>query len=200
MMSDPDRAFDSDIEIANLKAEIARLTAAPKKKKPLIAGGGAPNWGTPPPIVTNLSRIVGGFDVDAAADLTNAKAPTYFGIGGAEPDGLAADWSRYGRKAWLNCPYNKIGPWVDKAIEQAARGVCTTLLLPAFTGTWWFHDLFNAGSIVLVRGRIPFIPPPGHDPAAASPTFAPIVAFLGLNEKRGVLGIVDAKDLLSVAA
>ncbi|MFK3873075.1 DNA N-6-adenine-methyltransferase [Pseudoalteromonas rhizosphaerae] len=40
--------------------------------------------------------------------------------------------------AWLNPPYSKILPWVDKVIEQQHKGVLTTLLVPRDNRTeWW---------------------------------------------------------------
>ena len=69
-----------------------------------------------------------------------------------EFDGLGNDW---GLRNYCNPPYSKKRLWIEKAIEQQAKGRLTVMLLPADTSTSWFHDLLLPNcEIRWVRGRL----------------------------------------------
>lgn len=71
------------------------------------------NWATPP----GFAERYGPFDLDPAADASNARAPAFYT---REQDGLAQPW--HGR-VWLNPPYGReIGKWVAKAVAEIQRG------------------------------------------------------------------------------
>lgn len=87
-------------------------------------------------------------------------------------DGLEIEW---GDRNFVNPPYGRqIGKWVDKAIEQAAKGRLVVLLVPARTDTVWWHNLMAAASeIRFIRGRLHF------DDGGGKATFPSAVVVLG---------------------
>ncbi|MDO2950588.1 phage N-6-adenine-methyltransferase [Aeromonas simiae] len=82
-----------------------------------------------------------GFVLDAAALPETALCQKYLT---PDIDALSVDWGDFispsarAPWAWLNPPYSDIQPWVDKAIEQQARGVGTVMLAPQDTSTEWY--------------------------------------------------------------
>jgi hypothetical protein len=56
-----------------------------------------------------------------------------------DEDSLSLDWrTRMCWLNWLNPPFDKIGPWVDKAADECLKGR-TLVLVPASIGTKWFQ-------------------------------------------------------------
>lgn len=114
-------------------------------------------WSTPPDFFKKAEAEFGPFDLDPAADATNAKAPQFYT---KEQNGLGQDW--FGR-VWCNPPYGRgIGEWVKKG-SCAINGVCPTadvvvMLLPARTDTSWWHVwvIPFATEIRFIRGRLKF--------------------------------------------
>ena len=102
---------------------------------------------TPPEVFEYAALKHGPFDLDACAVLATRKAEAYFGpdhVNEEARDALAVDWCQYDpNMVWMNCPYSDPKPWVEKALEQAKRGVRTVALLPADTSTRWFHLILN---------------------------------------------------------
>ncbi|EKO3881134.1 hypothetical protein P0F40_002901 [Vibrio metschnikovii] len=80
------------------------------------------------------------FDLDAAATKESAKCSLYFT---PETDGLTQDWESAtmhieGATVWVNPPYSDIGPWMQKAKEEQAKGITTCLLVPHDNrAEWW---------------------------------------------------------------
>lgn len=108
-------------------------------------------------------------------------------------DGLEVNWSG---QVFVNPPYSKIGPWVDRAVAAGPRDSNIIMLLPANTDTKWFHKLANCdwATPCFWKGRIKFMKPfeehvPGEDPRYVapytrliedpSPRHLPLVVFLG---------------------
>ena len=113
-------------------------------------------WSSPQAIVDICAQRWGPFDLDAAADETNAQAPAWIN---RFEDGLTRPWNG---RVWLNPPWCRrkrmpIGPWIDKSVEEALSGrvalVCA--LVPASVSTRWWHRLAaNATRILLLKGRL----------------------------------------------
>lgn len=102
------------------------------------------------------------YDLDAAANGSNHVCPVWFGPGGVEEDALSADWGKY-RHIFCNPPYQRktkdypgIGGWLAKGKEAAERGSYVVFLLPANTGTNWFHDYVPFAITELLAPRIAF--------------------------------------------
>lgn len=69
-------------------------------------------------------------------------------------DGLGSSWKN---KTFVNPPYSKPLPWIEKAIKENQSGKTIALLLKADTSTKWFSKLQNAGAKFLwVNGRLKY--------------------------------------------
>lgn len=122
-------------------------------------------WQTPDWLVQYLElRQKARFDLDAAASDDNHKAPAYFT---EKTNGLTSDWSPY-RFIFLNPPYDDIGPWVEKAIEETKRNkhMVVHLVLPNDNSTLWYRRAaINSAEILNLihdgknSGRVGFIDP-----------------------------------------
>jgi len=122
------------------------LTAGPKTTD---------EWGSPQTIVDLCALRYGPFDMDAAADADNAKAPIWIT---RLDDGLQVPWQG---RVWLNPPWCRtkglsIVPWIDRAIEQAQSPAVSLvcLLVPASSSTRWWHKLATHATLIrLIKGR-----------------------------------------------
>ena len=73
---------------------------------------------------------------------------------GSIVDGLAIDW---GKSNFVNPPYSQLKRWIEKSIEQHAKGKRVLLLIPARTDTKAFKQLFEYGAVIsFVSGRLRF--------------------------------------------
>lgn len=116
---------------------------------------GRDDYQTPPEVFDPLHREFH-FMLDAAADAANHKVSRWFGPGGVREDALSVAW--VGGNVWLNPPYKKLRPWIEKAEQEAAKhGITVVALLPNNTDAPWFPLLYRTASeIRLVRRRIKF--------------------------------------------
>lgn len=117
---------------------------------------GTGEWPTPA-LVFAILHAEFKFTLDAAATAANAKCPLFFT---REDDGLSRDWGRH--VVFLNPPYDR-GPrglrrWMRKAAMAARLGATVVCLVPASTGSSWWHDwvLPCASEVRQVRGRLKF--------------------------------------------
>lgn len=99
-----------------------------------------------------------GFDIDLAADESNAREEIFFT---KKDDSLEQDWHLFGEMGWCNPPYSNIKPWFEKAAEQAKKGFFSVWLIPTPNGEDVYRDhIFGKVSeIVFINGRISFISP-----------------------------------------
>lgn len=112
------------------------------------------HWSTPSSVIKQLTAEFGAFDLDPCCRIETAKAPKFFV---EADDGLSRRW--YGH-VFLNPPYSKPGPWLEKAIREtkAGRAKIVVALLPVRTDTRWFHDFVNGiAEIRFIKGRIKWI-------------------------------------------
>jgi site-specific DNA-methyltransferase (adenine-specific) len=128
-------------------------------------------WRTPP----ELFRLLDGevlFDVDAASSPANALCDHYWT---ADDDALSIDWSRTVIRrdgtpphVFLNPPYGRnVGKWIDKAIEQQAKGCTVVMVLMACTDTKWWAQLWGfASEVRFLTGRVKFLDADGHEQSA----------------------------------
>jgi len=69
-------------------------------------------------------------------------------------DGLSIEWKD---KTYVNPPYSKPLPWIEKAIEENKKGKTIVMLLRMDTSTKWFAKLQEANAVFLwVNGRLRF--------------------------------------------
>ena len=110
-------------------------------------------WETPPNLLAELEKEFGKFDLDPCCRPETAKAAFFYT---ESDDGLAREWSG---KVFLNPPYSRPGPWLEKAIQQVRAGNASLVvaLIPACTDTQWFHRFVKGrAEIRFIEGRIRF--------------------------------------------
>ena len=84
-------------------------------------------------------------------------------------DGLVVPWQD---PTFANIPYSTPGPWVDKAIQEASRGIRVVLLVRVDPSThWWLKLVANGVRFAFFHGRIKFVGP-------NSPNFCSALVFL----------------------
>lgn len=137
------------------------------KQKP---GRSKQDYGTPWELIERTKELVGisEFDCDLAATLANRKCPQFFGPPGYEvpshyrgylgADALANNWRQGTGWNWLNPPFARIGPWVEKAWwEWVRHDARTAVLVPAGVGANWWRDwVHRKAQVLLLNGRIIF--------------------------------------------
>lgn len=102
------------------------------------------------------------FAVDVAATAANALCERYIT---KEQDALAFStrWGQVGELVWCNPPYDRITPWLRRAIEEARRGVESVMLIPTPNGDTRDRLIYEyATSITMVCGRMRFLRPNGE--------------------------------------
>lgn len=80
-----------------------------------------------------------GFTLDAAAAKHNAKCARFFD---RSANGLRQSWA--GERVWINPPYSRIEPWVEKAVTEVShRCHLVVMLLPAnrTEQAWWHRHI-----------------------------------------------------------
>lgn len=88
-------------------------------------------------------------------------------------DGLLREWSG---RVYCNPPYSNIAAFLDKARVELAAGRCevAVFLLPARTGSAWFHEIaLPEGECRFIRGRLHF-----NGKSAANAPFDSMVLIL----------------------
>ena len=123
-------------------------------------------WGTPQALFDALNQEFG-FGLDAAASDTNHKVPHYYT---KDDDALTKEWAeelpsiRDSSAIWMNPPWGRgIGKWIEKAYNEAQKGLTVVCLLPSCTDTKWWRDyVWKAAQIRFVTGRLSFVRDDGH--------------------------------------
>lgn len=129
------------------------------------------SWGTDPVIFNALNKEFN-FSLDAAANDQNHKVPNYLT---KEDDALSLDWleiinsynkllcntSAFTKNVWVNPPYGKgfIKKFMQKAIEEKAKGVTTVLLVPATLDAQWLPIDEISEIRIVTGGRLSFYHP-----------------------------------------
>lgn len=109
-------------------------------------------WRTPPEVFAWAAKLVGGIDFDTACTEENALVmPIWRNTGFGKKDALASDWRGC---CWCNPPYNKIEPWIEKALVSDA---ITAMLIPSPNGEDRFYELLASSHEIAIVGRIAFL-------------------------------------------
>lgn len=121
-----------------------------------------------PAWVIKWARNAFGFVLDVCATAANKQATRYFGPDHPHPEcrnALAIDWAEHLRDVepkvvWMNPPYSRGSLWnfLEKADEEANKGVTTIALLPADTSTQWYHAFCEGRPTFFIKGRLKFGP------------------------------------------
>ncbi len=144
-------------------------------------------WYTPARFVARVLATLGGIDLDPCADEGKiVPAAEHFT---KADDGLNRDWRG---RVFMNPPYGrKIGPWVDKLLEEHTSGRVTEALalIPARTDTEWFFAL-RGYPRCFVKDRLRFS---GHENGAPFPS---VVVYLGPRRDAFVANFEDLGDVV----
>ena len=129
------------------------------------------SWGTDPLIFAAINSEFN-FSLDAAASEINHLVPNFYT---KENNALTADWNAnliayqefYGnakalnKNVFVNPPYGRglIQKFMQKAVEEKAKGVTTVMLVPATLDAQWIplHDISEIR--IITGGRLSFIHP-----------------------------------------
>ena len=128
-------------------------------------------WQTPPEIWRGVLARLGieRFSLDPCSPGAVSPIPCADRFTEAD-DGLSRSWGEPGSVVWVNPPYGKaLTLWIDKMIAEGSRGVKVIALVPARTGTrWWHRAVDSGGHPEFLRGRLRFL---GRDgtPGDAAP-------------------------------
>ena len=153
-------------------------------------------YSTPQPFFDRLNAVFGPFTLDAAAETSTAKCDKYFT---EEDDSLIQDWSQ--DTVFLNAPFGRhemackpkckkkrcvtrgfhiekdipgTEDWVQKAWIESLKGATVVAIIPASTGTKWFHSyVMGATKLIIVEGRVSYF---YKGESTGSPDFDTIVA------------------------
>jgi site-specific DNA-methyltransferase (adenine-specific) len=80
------------------------------------------------------------FSLDPCSTDANAKCARHYT---PEQDGLAQRWDG---AVFINPPYGKIDPWVEKALREIDHCEVIVFLVPSRTDRPWFHALLRGGA------------------------------------------------------
>ena len=96
------------------------------------------------------------FTLDIAASAENAIAePYYTEQDDAFTQGLT--WKSEGW-SWLNPPFARIAPWVEKAYQETCQGARIAVLVPAGVGSnWWANWVHHKAHVLLLSPRLTFV-------------------------------------------
>ena len=104
------------------------------------------------------------FDLDVAHPINQLEhVPAHKRLT-IEDDGLTSDWTG---NVWMNPPYSKPKPWVEKFISHG-KGIA---MLP-LSLSYWSKAIWNAADAVTLTERQPkFLRPDGTEQGVRFPTF-----------------------------
>ena len=115
-----------------------------RKKHAAIFRSKTAEWPTPAELFAELDSEFH-FQTDLYATAENAKCTRFFT---KDQDGLKQEWAGV---CWMNPPYDRVADWIKKAAESAGGGATVVALVPARTGTNWFHDYCLGREIRFLR-------------------------------------------------
>lgn len=139
------------------------------------AGEPSEDWLTPPDIIIELARELGGeFDLDPACPPAMPWRTARRMICRPE-DGLSAEWGGGNVRVWLNPPYGlETARWIARL---AAHGNGVALVFARTDTRWWHESVFGrASALLFLRGRLRFRRPDGREEQAA-PAPSALVAY-----------------------
>ena len=155
-----------EAELKRLKRRLHRLEdevaeplppEEPKKSGASFSRGSSKQvYSTPREFITAVKKHFGvkAFDHDLAASQENTQARSFFD---EKTDAFSKDWTRLKGNLWLNPPFGKIEPWVERCAGAGAAERRIFLLAPAAVGANWFaRHVHGKARIYFINGRLSF--------------------------------------------
>lgn len=125
----------------------------------LLEGYDSDEWYTPPEVVEDVRRVLGGIDYDPASSEVAQRTVKAKRFATKEQSGL--DAKAWKGRVFMNPPYSQ--PLCSKFVERfiaehdAGRMGPSIVLLNASTDTTWWHSLAARFSVCFTRGRLAFL-------------------------------------------
>ena len=103
--------------------------------------------------------VEGRFDLvalDLAATKRNAVVPEFVS---RRQNSLKQDWAKLlkGGLGYLNPPFDPMGPWIEKCVEEAKKGARFVVLSQASVDSNWFWAMFPYCACFALTPRIKFV-------------------------------------------
>lgn len=116
------------------------------------------DYQTPPAFLAAVKRKFGftEFGIDLAASRANAVTNLYYS---EQVDSLQHRWTAGSARgpAWLNPPFARIAPWVERACIYRHR-TDIFVLVPAGVGAnWWAKSVHTIAAVYSLNGRLTFV-------------------------------------------
>lgn len=162
------------------------------------------SWGTDPVIFNAMDKEFN-FSLDAAANDKNHKCSWYLT---KEDDALNIDWRDFifskgasNLNVWINPPYGKglIKSFMNKCIEQKAKGVTSVLLVPATLDAQWLPINEISEIRIVTGGRLSFYHPE-TDKKVNGNTKGSMFAIFRPSKMPCVVRLVDRNELIELGA
>jgi phage N-6-adenine-methyltransferase len=119
-----------------------------------LRGSSGEEYETPDYVFRYYDHLHHGFYYDVCGSKVLHKVRRYFT---SETDALKQNWIG---NCWMNAPYAKLRPWVEKAWRESMRGATVVGLLPVWSGDAWFHEFcVPYANITLINHRLRFTGP-----------------------------------------
>lgn len=157
------------------------------------------NWRTDPKLFNAINKEFD-FLLDAACSKENALCTWRLT---KEDDALSYDWSDllcgldHHNTVWINPPYGRgcIKPFMDKCIEQKAKGVTSVMLVPATLDAQWLPIESISEIRIITGGRLSFYHPIANKKVNGNTKGSMLVIFRP-SKMPCVVRLVDRDELL----
>lgn len=141
---------------------------------------------TPSKFIRAIEIKFGRINFDLCAIPSNAKAKKFFP---PEKNSLQQSWRNLCGILWCNPPYQKIEPWIFKALNECGdKNKCIMLIPASVDSNYWQSYIHFKAAVFWVKGRIIF---DGHKEKFPKP-----LALLIYGYAPGYYGQFDWKALL----
>lgn len=152
------REYLRDGVLAATDADIANA-GGPRQMPAQKPGSSKQDYATPRIFLAAVKAWLGvrDFDIDLAASAENAVTAPYYD---EAQNSLVQPWKVGRGWNWLNPPFARIEPWVQRAWTQLNEaGAQTAVLIPAGVGANWWRDwVHRKAHVLLLNGRLAFMP------------------------------------------
>lgn len=115
------------------------------------------DYATPPEFLLAVKERlhIKEFWYDLAAAAENTTALQFYS---EAEDSLKQEWFAMPGWSWLNPPFGKLEPWVQKAWAAKLLGFQIAVLVPASVGSnWWANWVHEEAHVLFLRPRLQFV-------------------------------------------
>lgn len=173
--------------VATFEAVLPLIAPGCSLRKPQVlrwvGGGDRDSRFTPPSFLAKLTDTLGPIELDPCWDARShvVAARTFT----EADDGLLQDWASEGL-VFVNPPFSRAFEFTRKAIAEwrSGRAKKIVLLVKARVDGAVFHDeIIPVADVLLLRSRVGFVPPAGHEMPSGRANFGVMLCLLGIDEE-----------------